>query len=147
MTDTKSAYCTYPNCECVAPHASDKFEPKKPTKIGPFEKIGADIGRLVEAKQLAYGDSFGKAGDVMRILYPEGVPPEKLDDALTVVRVLDKLFRIATAKDAFGESPWRDIAGYSLLAVRRDEEDPRSPQTQAVIKGIAKELKEVKAKE
>lgn len=88
-----------------------------------FRGLGAEIGALVEQKQAAYGDSFGKSGAVMRILYPDGIPPEKLDDALTVVRVVDKLFRIATDRDALGESPWRDVAGYSLLAVRRAESD------------------------
>jgi hypothetical protein len=86
-----------------------------------YSELGTQIGNLVEKKQAAYGDSFGKAGDIMRVLYPQGIPPEKLDDALTLVRVVDKMFRIATDRDAFGESPWRDIAGYSLLAVKRQE--------------------------
>ncbi len=86
-----------------------------------YSEIGKDIGALVEKKQAAYGDSFGKSGEVMRLLYPNGIPPEKMDDALTVVRVLDKLFRIATDRDALGESPWRDVAGYALLSVRRVE--------------------------
>lgn len=86
-----------------------------------YAEIGRDVGELVLQKQAAYGDSFGRSGEVMRILYPDGVPPEKLDDALTVVRVLDKLFRIATDRDALGESPWQDIAGYALLSLRRLE--------------------------
>jgi len=85
--------------------------------------IAAIIAATVERKQAAYGDSFGKAGAIMAILYPAGVPVERLDDALAVVRVIDKLFRIATDRDALGESPWRDIAGYALLAVRRVEQD------------------------
>jgi len=87
-----------------------------------YSDLGRAIGELVEKKQAAYGDSFGKSGQVMRILYPAGIPLEKLDDALTVVRVVDKLFRIATDRDALGESPWRDITGYGLLATaRRDQ--------------------------
>lgn len=80
-----------------------------------YEVFGAEIGRMVDAKQLAYGDSFGKSGQMMRILYPKGISLEQMDDALAVVRVIDKLFRIATDRDALGESPWRDIAGYGLL--------------------------------
>jgi hypothetical protein len=86
-----------------------------------YQDIARGIANLVEDKQKAYGDSFGQAGQVMRILYPEGIKPEQMNDALTVVRVIDKLFRVATDKGAFDESPWRDIVGYSLLAVRRDE--------------------------
>lgn len=95
-----------------------------PLSPSTYEEIGASIGRLVTEKQACYGDSHGKSGAVMRILYPDGIPPEKLDDALTVVRVLDKLFRVASAPpggDPMGESPWRDVAGYALLSVKRSE--------------------------
>ena len=84
-----------------------------------YEAIGQEIGRLVDEKQAAYGDSFGKAGAVMRILYPNGIGLDQLDDALCVVRILDKLFRIATDRDALGESPYRDVAGYGLLGAAR----------------------------
>ena len=97
--------------------------PCAPPESRTYATIAAEVAATVERKQAAYGDSFGKSGAVMAILYPAGVPVEQLDDALTIVRVLDKLFRIATDRDALGESPWRDIAGYALLAVRRVEQD------------------------
>ena len=84
-----------------------------------YKEIALQIAELVIKKQLAYGDSFGKSGEIMRILYPNGITLEQMDDALTVVRVIDKLFRIATDRDAFGESPWSDINGYSLLSLGR----------------------------
>lgn len=87
-----------------------------------YESIGAEIGALVAKKQEAYGDSFTKSEAVLRVLYPDGISPEKMGDALTVVRVIDKLFRIATDRDALGESPWRDIAGYAILSVARVEQ-------------------------
>lgn len=87
----------------------------------PYSLLGQKIGELVEQKQAAYGDSFGKSGDVLRILYPGGISPEQIDDALSIVRIVDKLFRIATAKDAFGETPYRDIAGYGILGAYRAE--------------------------
>lgn len=89
---------------------------------GRYKAAGAQIGELVDQKQAAYGDAFGKSGAVMRILYPNGISPEQMDDALAVVRVLDKLFRIATDRDALGESPWRDITGYGLLGAVRVED-------------------------
>lgn len=97
---------------------------------GYFARIGEAVGELVETKQMAYGDSFGKSGKVMRILYPQGISPGQMDDALAVVRVLDKLFRIATSKDALGEDPWKDIAGYGLLGARRsaDAEHQRAEE-------------------
>ena len=86
-----------------------------------YENIGAQIGKLVAEKQAAYGDSFGKSGDVLRILYPNGINPDQYDDALAVVRIVDKLFRISNNKDAFGESPYMDLCGYALLGVVRDQ--------------------------
>lgn len=92
-----------------------------------YEEIGAQIGRLVTEKQAAYGDSFGKSGDVLRILYPDGIKPDQYDDALAIVRIIDKLFSIANNKDAFGESPYKDIAGYGILGVGKSAiQNPQS---------------------
>lgn len=85
-----------------------------------YHRKAAEVASLVEQKQAAYGDAFGRAGDILRILYPRGIKPEQYDDLLAVTRVIDKLFRIATDKDAFGESPWGDVTGYSLLSLVRD---------------------------
>lgn len=85
----------------------------------PYEELGAQIGKLVHEKQMAYGDSFGKSEGVMKILYPDGIKPSQYVDALAVIRIVDKLFRIATDRDAFGESPWKDIAGYGLLSTMK----------------------------
>lgn len=85
-----------------------------------YQEIALKIGKLVEKKQAAYGDSFGQSGKVMRLFYPNGIAPEQMDDALVIVRIVDKLFRIANKKDAFGESPYGDIAGYGILGVAKD---------------------------
>lgn len=84
-----------------------------------WHSVAEVIATTVAEKNAAYGDSFAKTGDVLAILYPNGIAPGQMVDALAVVRVLDKLFRIATDRDALGESPWRDIAGYALLACER----------------------------
>lgn len=88
---------------------------------GSYEQHGKDIGSLVDQKQAAYGDSFHRASEVMQILYPDGIRVDQYQDVLTMIRVIDKLFRIATKKDAFGESPWKDVAGYGLLASKDTE--------------------------
>lgn len=80
-----------------------------------YVKLGKAVGELIGEKQKAYGDSFHKSGEVLRILYPNGVNPEEYTDLLAITRVLDKLFRLATDPTYGDESPWRDIAGYSLL--------------------------------
>lgn len=87
-----------------------------------FSDIGLEVGELVAEKQKAYGDSFGKSGEVLRQLYPDGIKPEQYDDMMTITRILDKLFRIATHPNAFSENPYKDIAGYALLGMKRFED-------------------------
>ena len=91
------------------------------TDYNDFEKIGQDIGRLVAEKNKAYGDSFSKSCDILKVLYPNGVAVLQYGDLLAITRIIDKLFRIATDKDALGESPYRDIVGYGILSVWREE--------------------------
>jgi hypothetical protein len=90
--------------------------------MGKYEELAKKVGQLVDEKNKAYGNSFADVGDFLRILYPDGVSPENYTDMLCVVRIFDKLKRIATKKDAFGESPYRDLAGYALLGLLKDEE-------------------------
>lgn len=89
--------------------------------MGKFEELARQVGALVDEKNKAYGNSFGEAGEFLKILYPDGVRPDQYTDLLCVVRIFDKLKRIATKKDAFGESPYRDIVGYGLLGLNMDE--------------------------
>lgn len=89
-----------------------------------YTKLAAEIGALVTSKQAQYGDSVSKSGRILEILYPEGVQTHQYQDALMVVRILDKLSRIAQrgpdGQDLGGESPYRDIAGYGLLGASKD---------------------------
>ena len=84
-----------------------------------FSEIGAEVGKLVHDKRLAYGDSFGRSGECLRQMFPEGIKPDQYDDLLTIARILDKLFRIANNPTAFDENPYQDIVGYGLLGMKR----------------------------
>lgn len=86
-----------------------------------FKEIANNIGSLIEEKNKMYGSSFEKSSDILKVLFPDGVKPEQYTDLLAITRILDKLFRIATNKDAFGENPWQDIAGYAILSVSKDQ--------------------------
>jgi hypothetical protein len=85
-----------------------------------YKQIGEEIGSLVDEKNAAYGSSFAESYKILSVLYPNGIKPEQYTDALAIIRVIDKLFRIANKKNAFGESPWNDIAGYAILGVAND---------------------------
>ena len=86
-----------------------------------YKEIGTEIGELVEKKNAAYGSAFEKAGNILKILYPDGIRVDQYTDVLATVRILDKLFRIATNKTALNEEPFRDIAGYGILGVYKDQ--------------------------
>lgn len=86
-----------------------------------LSEIGTQIGKLVGEKNLAYGDSFFKSGNILKELFPNGIRPDQYTDLLCIVRIVDKLFRIASNKKAFDESPYTDISGYGILGRYNDE--------------------------
>jgi len=88
-----------------------------------FEEIGILLGKLVEEKNKAYGNSFEYSCKILEVLFPNGIQKEQYRDLLAITRVIDKLFRIATNKDSFGENPWMDIGGYSILSIKNKEKD------------------------
>lgn len=94
-----------------------------------YEELGRSVGALVDVKNKAYGSAFDDAGEFLKLLYPDGIQPGQYADALALVRIFDKMKRIATDRDALGESPYRDIAGYGLLGLRRVERSKESLQT------------------
>lgn len=101
-------------------------------------ELGVEIGELTGAKNEAYGSSFSKCGEFLALLYPDGLTRDHYDDALLLVRIFDKCMRIATRKDAFGESPYRDLAGYGMVGAVKDEVmEKRCPRCGASVqKGV-----------
>ena len=81
-----------------------------------FTQEAINLAELITKKQIAYGDSFGQSKKIIEVLYPKGISPEQYQDALAMIRIIDKLFRIANKKFAYEENPWQDIAGYALLS-------------------------------
>jgi hypothetical protein len=94
-------------------------------KRGKFQELGEKVGELVDSKQKQYGQSVQKSGEILKILFPNGVAVHQYNDMLLIVRMLDKLSRLAQrgvdGKDLGGESPFRDITGYGLLGLAKDE--------------------------
>jgi hypothetical protein len=93
-----------------------------------FAQLGIEIGELVQSKNAAYGSSFAKAGKFLALLYPAGLQPEQYNNALLLVRIFDKQMRIATDADAFGETPYADIAGYGILGAHMHQQQKEGTQ-------------------
>lgn len=89
---------------------------------GKYEQRGANVGAIVDRKNAAYGDSFHRSWEILAILFPS-VDKEILKKILAIVRIVDKCFRYATDKDAFGEDPCGDLAGYGILMMKDDADE------------------------
>ena len=82
-----------------------------------------ELKELLIAKNASYGDAFYNSAKILSHLYPSGVPCSSYENMLCILRILDKLSRIATSNDKFDESPWEDIAGYALLQLYREKNE------------------------
>ena len=86
------------------------------TKDDIFMTLATELGKLLAEKNLAYGDAFSKTTQILTLLYPQGIKVQQYKDVHVLVRMLDKMSRIAQDNDPMGESPYKDIAGYAILA-------------------------------
>lgn len=82
-----------------------------------------EVAGMVKQKNLAYGNSFGTAKEALKILYPGGIRPEQYGTSLLLARIWDKLKRLSTDNDPYGESPFIDIAGYAICGATLDTRD------------------------
>lgn len=100
-------------------------------KTSGFEELGLKIGKLVDKKQRAYGDSVTKAYKLMQVYlesYDNGngtytIPKSLLKHILLQVRIIDKQNRIFNNPngDLMDENPYSDTVGYGLLGMRMVE--------------------------
>jgi hypothetical protein len=86
-----------------------------------FAEIGTEIGQLVD-----------------------GLQPEQYGDALLQVRIFDKQKRIATDRDALGESPYEDISGYGILGAHMHQNRKAAATWQGTANADAGNSSEVK---
>ena len=81
-----------------------------------FMQLATELGKLLAEKNQAYGDAFSKTTQILTLLYPQGIKVQQFKDVHVLVRMLDKMSRIAQDNDPLGESPYKDLAGYAILA-------------------------------
>jgi hypothetical protein len=83
----------------------------------PFEPICADLAKLLGEKRQAYGaNNLTGTQDFFALLFPDGIPKERYQDALILARMFDKMSRIARGTQG-GEDSWSDLAGYAICAM------------------------------
>lgn len=105
----------------TAPRAEKQETPIPDATQHPFAQITDELGKLVIEKNNSYGSAYALCATYLELLFPNGVHPTRYTDMLLLVRMFDKQMRIARRKDAFGESPYKDLAGYSVLGIHKDQ--------------------------
>ena len=91
-----------------------------------YTKIATKIGKLVDEKNKAYGNSVNNTERILKVfLEPYSnndgtytIPAEMIDVIARQARVIDKQARIFSNPkgDLMDEDPNKDIAGYSIIA-------------------------------
>jgi len=59
-----------------------------------YTKTAEEIGELVEKKNEAYGNSFAKSEEMLKILYPDGIPEDSYEDVLLLAPHEKKKFEL-----------------------------------------------------
>lgn len=85
--------------------------------MNPFDPLCTDLSKLLWEKRQSYGsNNLTGTGDFFKLLFPEGIPPERFQDALILARMFDKMSRIARGTQG-QEDAWQDLAGYAVCAM------------------------------
>ncbi len=110
-------------------NSTSPFE-REYSSLGRYAEMGLELGKLVDEKQLAYGDAMTVCQKVLEVhlerYYDSSggfyrISPALLEHIIRQVRIIDKQCRIFSNPegDLTGESPYKDIAGYGLLGEGR----------------------------
>lgn len=127
-TNDSAHYCSY---TCIEGDKKDfdddpmQIVPLDGTKQVQLEKIVEPFPAFLAEKAEKYGEAFENCGDFLRLVFPEDVQPKDYEKLLYVTRVYDKLCRIAKGAES-EENPVKDILGYSMLELLRNEKHERN---------------------
>jgi hypothetical protein len=101
-----------------SPKPKSKRKRKKKDTEYSFHSLGEELADMLDNKNRQYGDSYARMAHVLPMFYPDGVPGDRLLDAVFILRIIDKLMRIASAQGDDVEDPVKDIAGYAILRMK-----------------------------
>lgn len=137
----ETGYYTDADGECFEPSAGELnclieyyFHTCRPgdrvVEKNPFEAQAFQLAQVLEQKRKSYGDSANISGKLLSVLYPYGIRPEQYGECGLIVRILDKLCRIATGKVWFNEDGWMDLAGYAMLGWKMTKDGQKMVETE-----------------
>ena len=89
-----------------------------------FIEAGYKMGLLVAKKNSDYGSAFEQVTQILKILYPNGIPVHQYENASLLIRMFDKVGRIANENVQFyNEDSWKDLVGYSLIKLVKNSKE------------------------
>jgi hypothetical protein len=92
-----------------------------------LKQITEELTTVVLEKDKMYGSAIEKGTTIFKTLYPDGIKVEQYQDALLLVRTIDKVCKIANRtrenREKEDETPWLDVAGYAIRAIFQDVSD------------------------
>ena len=87
-----------------------------------FKDIASETAEILEIKNRAYGNSFNKTTEFLKLLFPDGVVDDQYCHLMYIIRVLDKIGRIANSSLLPPEEgvvdAYKDINGYTTLMLK-----------------------------
>ncbi len=107
-----------------------------------FFKFSEELGLLAAEKNDSYGDAFQKINDILKVLYPNGIPVSQYFSVSLLIRMLDKVCRITGGKEnVFNEDAWNDLCGYALVGKvanhkQKEKEFPNSGKITEILNKI-----------
>ena len=97
-----------------------------------YKQLASELGSLVDTKNKAYGNSFNKTAEMIKLFLQDyqnedgtfTIPECMVEVISRQTRFIDKQSRIFNnpSGDLMDESPYSDMAGYSLLGMMSDME-------------------------
>jgi len=76
-----------------------------------------EAGRDIADKASDFADSFTTAPQALRLLYPDGVKPDQLEDTATLIRIWDSMSKIAHCDDQKRDETYKEIFSFAVLRV------------------------------
>lgn len=113
--------------EKIKPLEDVEMEQPQIEQLGKFTELAYGIGEFTDMKNQQYGSSVDATYGMMKVLMERyknndntyTIPESLMQHILLQVRMMDKLNRIFNNPSGEGdsESPYRDLAGYSLIGI------------------------------
>jgi hypothetical protein len=105
-----------------------------------FQDIALETADTLVLKDKAYGSSFNKTAEFLKLLFPDGVVDDQYSHLMYIVRVLDKIGRIANCSLLPPEEgvldAYKDINGYTTLMLKKlydESEDAKLKEEETII--------------